>query len=158
MAFCLNVIPGKVCTQLLPYPKWLWLHCSSVFCLFFIPFLSSVDGMGKWNVCLIPKTLPVKLVPDLILIEEAFPTLVLSHLSISKLQCLLWHLCMGTTNTGALILANEIIPRFGMPLQLDSDQGIRFTGSVLGACRLLGIKQRFQFPIPPTKLRNGMKN
>lgn len=44
-------------------------------------------------------------------------------------------------------MANETIPRWGMYLQLDSDQGTHFIGRVLReVCRMLGIGQRFHIP------------
>lgn len=56
----------------------------------------------------------------------------------------------ATAKTVAMILANEIVPRWGMPLQLDSDRGTHFTGSVLREiCKIFGIKQRFHIPYHP---------
>ena len=59
--------------------------------------------------------------------------------------------CKGATaKTVTLILGNEIIPWWGMQLQLDSDQGTHFTGRILiEICQMLGIKQRFHIPYYP---------
>ena len=50
----------------------------------------------------------------------------------------------------ARILAEEVIPRWGVPLQIDSDQGTHFTGKVVKTiCQLMGIKQKFHIPYHP---------
>ncbi|XP_053864588.1 uncharacterized protein K02A2.6-like isoform X1 [Malaclemys terrapin pileata] len=55
-----------------------------------------------------------------------------------------------TATTVARILAEEIIPRWGLPLSIDSDQGTHFTGRVIKeACKALEIKQRFHIPYHP---------
>ena len=78
-----------------------------------------------------------------------------------KLYCLViidqftrWVEVFPTTNctatTVAKILAAEVIPRWGMPIQIDSDQGTHFTGKVLkDICRLLGVRQKFHIPYHP---------
>jgi len=54
------------------------------------------------------------------------------------------------STTVARILVEEVIPRWGVPLQIDSDQGTHFTGKVVKTvCQLLGIKQKFHIPSHP---------
>ncbi|CAM5139667.1 unnamed protein product [Eretmochelys imbricata] len=55
-----------------------------------------------------------------------------------------------TATTVVRILAKEIIPKWGLPLSIDSYQGTHFTGRVMKkACKALGIKQRFHIPYHP---------
>ncbi|KAM7175921.1 KRAB-A domain-containing protein 2-like [Macrochelys suwanniensis] len=55
-----------------------------------------------------------------------------------------------TTSTVAKILLKDIVPRFGIPLVLDSDCGPHFTGHVLGCIEQgLGILHSFHTPYHP---------
>ena len=55
-----------------------------------------------------------------------------------------------TATTVARILAEEVIPRWGDPLQIDSDQGMHFTGKMVKTvCQLMRIKQKFHIPYHP---------
>lgn len=50
----------------------------------------------------------------------------------------------NTANTVARLMANQIIPLWGAPIQTESDQGTHFTGQVMkDMCKMLNIKQRF---------------
>lgn len=52
--------------------------------------------------------------------------------------------------TVARVLANQIIPLFGAPFQIESDQGSHFTGQVMkDMFNMLNIKQRFHIPYRP---------
>ena len=56
----------------------------------------------------------------------------------------------NTAHTVARLLANQIIPLYGSPIQIESDQGTHFTGKVMqDLCKMLGIKQRFHVPYHP---------
>ncbi|KAL0149017.1 hypothetical protein M9458_055632, partial [Cirrhinus mrigala] len=56
----------------------------------------------------------------------------------------------GTAAFTAKVLARDIIPRWGMPHTIDSDQGTHFTGQVCQeVCRLLGIQWHFHCPGHP---------
>uniref|UniRef100_K7EZD9 Gypsy retrotransposon integrase-like protein 1 n=1 Tax=Pelodiscus sinensis TaxID=13735 RepID=K7EZD9_PELSI len=59
----------------------------------------------------------------------------------------------ATASDVAKILMTEIIPRWGFPCFIDSDQGIHFTGKVMKTvCMSLGIKQKFHCPYHPQSL------
>ena len=56
----------------------------------------------------------------------------------------------NTANTVARVLANQIIPLWGAPMQIESDQGTNFTGQVTkDLCKMLNIKQKFHVPYRP---------
>ena len=56
----------------------------------------------------------------------------------------------NTANTVARVLANQIIPLWGAPMQIESDQGTHFTGQVTkDLCKMLNIKQKFHVPYRP---------
>ena len=56
----------------------------------------------------------------------------------------------NTANTVARVLANQIIPLWGVPMQIESDQGTHFTGQITQqCCKMLHIKQSFHVPYRP---------
>lgn len=56
----------------------------------------------------------------------------------------------NTANTVARVLANQIIPLWGTPIQLESDQGTHFTGQIMkDMTKMLNIKQKFHIPYRP---------
>ncbi|XP_035248185.1 protein NYNRIN-like [Anguilla anguilla] len=56
----------------------------------------------------------------------------------------------NTATDVAKVLLTEIIPRWGLPCAIDSDQGTHFTGKIIKTvCRALGIKQKFHCPFHP---------
>lgn len=56
----------------------------------------------------------------------------------------------NTANSVARVLANQIIPLWGTPLQIESDQGTHFTSQITQqVCKLLHIKQLFHVPYRP---------
>lgn len=56
----------------------------------------------------------------------------------------------NSARTVARVLANQIIPLFGAPLQIESDQGSHFTDQVMkDMFNILNIKQRFHIPYRP---------
>lgn len=55
-----------------------------------------------------------------------------------------------TAKTTARVLLNEVFARFGLPSEIDSDQGTHFTGEVTQhLCAALGIRQRLHIPGHP---------
>ncbi len=53
----------------------------------------------------------------------------------------------NSANTVARVVANQILPLWGAPIQIESDQGTHFTGQVMKQiCQMLNIKQRFHIP------------
>ncbi len=58
--------------------------------------------------------------------------------------------CNNSANTVARVVANQILPLWGAPIQIESDQGTHFTGQVMKQiCQMLNIKQRFHIPYRP---------
>ncbi len=58
--------------------------------------------------------------------------------------------CNNSANTVARVVANQILPLWGAPIQIESDQGTHFTGQVMKQiCQMLNIKQRFHVPYRP---------
>ncbi len=56
----------------------------------------------------------------------------------------------NSANTVARVVANQILPLWGAPIQIESDQGTHFTGQVMKQiCQMLNIKQRFHIPYRP---------
>lgn len=56
----------------------------------------------------------------------------------------------NNANTVARVLANQILPLWGAPIQIESDQGSHFTGQIMKTiCKMLNIKQRFHVPYRP---------
>ncbi len=56
----------------------------------------------------------------------------------------------NSANTVARVVANQILPLWGAPIQIESDQGTHFTGQVTKQiCQMLNIKQRFHIPYRP---------
>ncbi len=56
----------------------------------------------------------------------------------------------NSANTVARVVANQILPLWGAPIQIESDQGTHFTGQVMKQiCQMLNIKQRFHVPYRP---------
>ncbi|KAL2092522.1 hypothetical protein ACEWY4_012320 [Coilia grayii] len=56
----------------------------------------------------------------------------------------------NTAHTVARVLANQIIPLYGAPVQIESDQGTHFTGQIVNdMCKLLNIEQRLHIPYRP---------
>ncbi len=56
----------------------------------------------------------------------------------------------NSANTVARVVANQILPLWGTPIQIESDQGTHFTGQVMKQiCQMLNIKQRFHIPYRP---------
>lgn len=56
----------------------------------------------------------------------------------------------GTATHTAKILVKDIIPRWGLPESIDSDQGTHFTGAVCKeVCRMLNIQWSFHCPYRP---------
>lgn len=56
----------------------------------------------------------------------------------------------NSANTVARVLANQILPLWGAPVQIESDQGTHFTGQIMQSmCKMLNIKQRFHVPYRP---------
>ncbi len=56
----------------------------------------------------------------------------------------------NSANTVARVVANQILPLWGAPIQIESDQGTHFTGQVAKQiCQMLNIKQRFHIPYRP---------
>jgi len=61
-----------------------------------------------------------------------------------------WVEAFPLKNCTAKILLNEVFPRWGLPLHIDSDQGTHFTGKVMkNVMKLLGVKQHFLIPFRP---------
>lgn len=55
-----------------------------------------------------------------------------------------------TADATAKIMLNEVFPRWGLPLQVDSDQGMHFTGKVMkNVMKLMGVKQHFHIAFRP---------
>lgn len=55
-----------------------------------------------------------------------------------------------TATTVARVLANQIIPLWGTPMQIDFDKGTHFTSQVTQTvCKMLDIKQTFHVPYRP---------
>ena len=60
--------------------------------------------------------------------------------------------CNNTATTVARVLANQIIPHWGAPMQIESDQrfSTNFTGQVTkSVCKMLNIVQKFHVPYRP---------
>ncbi len=56
----------------------------------------------------------------------------------------------NSANTVARVVANQILPLWGAPIQIESDQGTHFTCQVMKQiCQMLNIKQRFHIPYRP---------
>ena len=56
----------------------------------------------------------------------------------------------NTATTVARVLVNQIIPLWGAPMQIESDQGTHFTGQVTkSVCKMLNIVQKFHVPYRP---------
>ncbi len=56
----------------------------------------------------------------------------------------------NSANTVARVVANQILPLWGAPIQIESDQVTHFTGQVMKQiCQMLNIKQRFHIPYRP---------
>ncbi len=56
----------------------------------------------------------------------------------------------NSADTVARVVANQILPFWGAPIQIESDQGTHFTGQVMKQiCQMLNIKQRFHIPYRP---------
>ncbi len=56
----------------------------------------------------------------------------------------------NSANTVARVVANQILPLWGAPIQIESDQGTHFTGQVMKQiCQMLNIKQSFHIPYRP---------
>lgn len=56
----------------------------------------------------------------------------------------------NTAHTVARVLANQIIPLWGAPHQIESDRGSHFTGQVMkNVCKMLNIHQRLHVPYRP---------
>ncbi len=56
----------------------------------------------------------------------------------------------NSANTVARVGAKQILPLWGAPIQIESDQGTHFTGQVMKQiCQMLNIKQRFHIPYRP---------
>ncbi len=56
----------------------------------------------------------------------------------------------NSANTVARVVAKQILPLWGAPIQIESDQGTYFTGQVMKQiCQMLNIKQRFHIPYRP---------
>ncbi len=56
----------------------------------------------------------------------------------------------NSANTVARVVANQILPLWGAPIQIESDQGTHFTGQVMKQiCQMLNIKQRFHILYRP---------
>ncbi len=56
----------------------------------------------------------------------------------------------NSANTVARVVTNQILPLWGAPIQIESDQGTHFTGQVMKQiCQMLNIKQRFHIPYRP---------
>lgn len=61
----------------------------------------------------------------------------------------------NTANTVARVIANQIIPLWGAPIQIESDQGTHFTGQVMkNMCKMLNIKQRLHVSYRPQSSGN----
>ncbi len=56
----------------------------------------------------------------------------------------------NSANTVARVLANQILPLWGAPVQIESDQGTHFTGQIMKSiCKMLNINQRFHVSYRP---------
>ncbi|XP_051996544.1 uncharacterized protein LOC127653809 [Xyrauchen texanus] len=60
-----------------------------------------------------------------------------------------------TADATTKIMLNEVFPRWGLPLQIDSDQGTHFTGKVMkNVMKLMGVRQHFHIPFRPQSSRS----
>ncbi|XDV15093.1 hypothetical protein PO909_015233 [Leuciscus waleckii] len=55
-----------------------------------------------------------------------------------------------TAEAAARVMVEEVFPRWGLPYEIDSDNGTHFTGKLMKeAMKLMGIKQKFHIPYHP---------